>query len=68
MPWKGTGMEEDEKGDDLALCKLKQGEFEKVSLFVNSMSTRPKATSPPPQPLTQPLPWILLLLPPQLLP
>ena len=30
---------EDEEGDDLALCKLKQGEFEMVSLFVNSIST-----------------------------
>ena len=28
---------EDEEGDDLAFCKLKQGEFEMVSLFVNSI-------------------------------
>ena len=35
---------EDKEGDGLALYKLKQGEFEMVSLFVNSISTHPKAT------------------------
>lgn len=40
----GVVVREAMEGDNLVLCKFKQGEFEMVSFFVNSISTHPKTT------------------------